>query len=127
MNHEWKFIASCGEDAPGKSKDIFEQCTRCGAMRHDYRHNGGQTSPCFPDVHQFGEWIGRDPPCTAAVHVTVEVAGLPEVQARLSGLAKAVTNLHIMRQRVDEHGIAQVSDELLIETIRALCNGESHG
>lgn len=37
-----------GEDAPGKSLDITQLCDDCGLLRHDYRHNGGQTSSIFP-------------------------------------------------------------------------------
>lgn len=61
--HHWLFIASHGADAPGCSLDIYEQCARCGAMRHDYRHNGGQTSPNYPVVYKYGVSIDVDAPC----------------------------------------------------------------
>jgi hypothetical protein len=43
-------VFSSGEDAPGKSLDTCEQCKTCGAVIHDYRHNGGQRSPNYPIV-----------------------------------------------------------------------------
>jgi hypothetical protein len=45
-------VFSSGEDAPGKSLDTCEQCNTCGAVIHDYRHNGGQRSPNYPIVRQ---------------------------------------------------------------------------
>ncbi|HTQ47471.1 MAG TPA: hypothetical protein VMI75_32165 [Polyangiaceae bacterium] len=44
-------VFSSGEDAPGKSLDTLSLCQVCGALVHDYRHNGGQRSPNYPIVY----------------------------------------------------------------------------
>lgn len=63
MTHDWKFVASHGQDAPGQSLDTYEQCSQCGALRHDYRHNGGQTSPNYPVIYKYGASIPTNAPC----------------------------------------------------------------
>lgn len=50
--HDWKFICAFGEDAPGKSLDTISHCQKCGAVKHDYAHGGGQTSPNYPMIHK---------------------------------------------------------------------------
>lgn len=45
-------VFSYGEDAPGKSQDTLSFCNTCGALIHDYRHNGGQKSPNYPVVYE---------------------------------------------------------------------------
>lgn len=46
--HAWHLIVAKGEDSPGHSLDSVSWCIRCGMVRHDYSHNGGQTSPNYP-------------------------------------------------------------------------------
>src|SRR5688572_14313493 len=46
--HKWRLVLGVGEDAPNKSKDEIYWCERCGCVRHDYSHNGGQKSPNYP-------------------------------------------------------------------------------
>lgn len=49
--HRWLFIFSAGEDAPGKSLDTISHCSLCGAVKHDYAHGGGMTSPNYPMIY----------------------------------------------------------------------------
>ncbi len=61
--HDWKLLTYRGEDAPGRSLDSYSQCSQCGALKHDYAHNGGQTSPNYPLLYKFGVAIPRDSEC----------------------------------------------------------------
>jgi hypothetical protein len=63
--HDWKFLTSHGDDAPGQSKDTYSQCSRCDMVKHDYAHGGGQTSPNYPVYYLKGVTHGayKDPPC----------------------------------------------------------------
>ena len=61
--HHWLFLGGHGQDAPGQSLDTYEQCARCGAVKHDYRHGGGQTSPNYPMLYKYGAPIVADAPC----------------------------------------------------------------
>ena len=63
--HDWKFLTSHGDDAPGQSKDTYSQCTKCDMVKHDYAHGGGQTSPNYPVYYLKGVTHGayKDPPC----------------------------------------------------------------
>lgn len=67
--HEWHFLSGHGQDAPGQSLDTYSQCSRCGAVKHDYAHGGGQTSPNYPMLYRLGKPIARDASC---------VIGLPD-------------------------------------------------
>lgn len=49
--HDWQFIFSTGEDAPGRSLDTIDRCALCGTIRHDYRHGGGHVSPNYPQYY----------------------------------------------------------------------------
>lgn len=61
--HDWRFLAGHGQDAPGQSLDTYEQCSQCGAVRHDYRHGGGQRSSNYPEIWKLGARIPVDSPC----------------------------------------------------------------
>lgn len=61
--HGWRFMSAHGEDAPGRSRDTYEQCFRCGLVRHDYSHNGGQRSPNYPIYLVAGVHHAAEPPC----------------------------------------------------------------
>jgi hypothetical protein len=78
-DHDWKFLTSHGDDAPGQSKDTYSQCTRCDMVKHDYAHGGGQTSPNYPVYYLAGKTHGayHDPPC---VSLRAEVEDLKRVR-----------------------------------------------
>lgn len=65
MQHDYLLVSSHGEDAPNKSLDEYRYCHRCGTLRQDYRHNGGQTSPNYPMFCQVGQkgWSPAEPDC----------------------------------------------------------------
>lgn len=65
INHEWRFMSAHGEDAPGKSLDTYDQCYRCGLVRHDYSHNGGQRSPNYPIYLVNAIHTATEPECVA--------------------------------------------------------------
>ena len=73
--HHWLSISAHGEDAPGKSLDTYEQCARCGALKHDYRHGGGYVSPNYPTVHKYGVSIDPKAPCAGVVAIIGETQG----------------------------------------------------
>ena len=52
MGHDWLMVFGSGDDAPGKSLDEIFHCRRCGAVKHDYRHNGGRRSPNYPTYYR---------------------------------------------------------------------------
>ena len=58
--HSWMLVFGSGEDAPNKSLDEIFHCKRCGMVKHDYRHNGGQRSPNYPNFLMPGKqgWWG---------------------------------------------------------------------
>lgn len=65
MRHDYTFLSSHGEDAPGKSLDTYSFCGNCGTVRHDYAHGGGQTSPNYPLFVTIGfpGWRAIEPEC----------------------------------------------------------------
>lgn len=71
--HEFKFMSSHGEDAPGKSLDTYEQCARCGLVKHDYAHGGGQRSPNYPLYLVRGVHHASPPPCISELPSTDQV------------------------------------------------------
>lgn len=67
-DHE--FMSAHGQDAPGMSCDTYDQCVRCGLVRHDYRHGGGQRSPNYPIYLVRGVHHATPPPCIGIVSET---------------------------------------------------------
>jgi hypothetical protein len=63
--HDYLLVSSHGEDAPNNSLDEYKYCHRCGTLRHDYRHNGGQASPNYPLFCTPGiqGWTCIEPEC----------------------------------------------------------------
>lgn len=66
MDHDWKFLSSHGTDAPNQSLDSYSQCVWCSALKHDYAHGGGQTSPNYPMVYLLGDAVEPDAACPAS-------------------------------------------------------------
>lgn len=89
--HNWKFLSGHGQDAPGQSLDTYSQCTTCGAVKHDYAHGGGQTSPNYPMLYKLGFALAADAPCEAPQH------GHYLEQALKSASAPPVSWIHVLQ------------------------------
>ena len=64
-SHAYRLVISWGEDAPNKTLDLIYFCPTCGTVKHDYRHNGGQTSSNYPQFLTKGvnSWTTPEPKC----------------------------------------------------------------
>lgn len=71
-------MSSHGEDAPGKSKDTYEQCAICGLVKHDYRHGGGQAPPNYPIYLVRGAHHTTAPECSPDAWKDQDDKALPE-------------------------------------------------
>lgn len=65
MGHDYQLVSAHGQDAPNNSLNEYRYCARCGTLRNDYRHNGGQTSSNFPMFCILGSkgWEADEPEC----------------------------------------------------------------
>lgn len=80
MPHNFEFAAGHGEDAPGSCPDTYSHCSRCGAVKHDYRHGGGQTSPNYPMFLVAGKrgWQATEPECAPPAFKANDITTCPE-------------------------------------------------
>lgn len=115
LQHRWLFLSSHGEDAPNKSLDSYYQCAGCGAVKHDYAHGGGQTSPNYPMVYKYGVPIEREAPCLGLLgaarssidHRSIGAGGGDEddgEQCRATHPDDGLRCVYGANHRVDYHG-----------------------
>lgn len=107
--HDWTLIIGMGEDAPGKSLDEVFWCQACGTVKHDYRHNGGERSPNYPDFFKPGgnevRFGTECPPCTRVEPAPTKTAP-PRMDDIALSIEKVMADCLARRQSAIEHAAA---------------------